>query len=533
MTAIRHLPIRRKLTLVIMGACTAALLAAGVVHFLFQIVNFKESFSQDMSAVAGILAKNSTAALAFQDEVAASEVLEALRSIPHVLTAELELPDGNALARFGQTDDFSAWRDTGYSPWGSFEGTTLISRHPVLLEGEQVGTLFMRSDYRPVWNNLLRLNLTIMVTVLAVSLMVAYLVSSRLQRIISSPIQHLAETARAVAERRDYSIRASMVARDEVGACTDAFNRMLERIQIQDSTLRHEIVERERAEKQLTATQRRLVEASRAAGMAEVATGVLHNVGNALNSLNVSASLLRNRLTGSRSANLGRVAAMIGEHRADLARFFAEDERGRHIPAYLAELARHLDDERAELLKEMESLEHNVAHIRDIVTTQQAFARRPGMSEAVPPSELVKEALALVAPSFRHHGITVERDFAETPMVLADKHKVLQILVNLLQNAKHALEAVEAEKRVIRVSLAPKGEASAAIRVQDRGVGIPAENLTRIFSHGFTTRKDGHGFGLHSGALAAKEMGGHLSATSDGPGRGATFTLELPTVPTP
>jgi C4-dicarboxylate-specific signal transduction histidine kinase len=104
---------------------------------------------------------------------------------------------------------------------------------------------------------------------------------------------------------------------------------------------------------------------------------------------------------------------------------------------------------------------------------------------------------------------------------------VLQILVNLIRNAKYACdEAGRPDKRLsMRVT---KGDELVRIAVRDNGIGIPPENLTRIFGHGFTTKKDGHGFGLHSGALAAKELGGSLTAHSDGVGRGATFTLELP-----
>jgi len=115
----------------------------------------------------------------------------------------------------------------------------------------------------------------------------------------------------------------------------------------------------------------------------------------------------------------------------------------------------------------------------------------------------------------------------DLPEIVVDKHKLRQILVNLICNAKNACdESVRAEK-VLTVRVAhPQGRLQ--ISVSDNGVGIAQENLTRIFNHGFTTRKDGHGFGLHSGALAAKEMGGALLAESDGPGKGARFTVDFP-----
>jgi signal transduction histidine kinase len=119
------------------------------------------------------------------------------------------------------------------------------------------------------------------------------------------------------------------------------------------------------------------------------------------------------------------------------------------------------------------------------------------------------------------------REFEDVPPINVEKHKILQILVNLVRNAKYACDdSGRPDKRVtVRVT---NGDGWIKISVADNGVGIPPENLTRIFSQGFTTRKGGHGFGLHSSALAVKEMGGQLLVHSDGPGRGATFTLDLP-----
>jgi signal transduction histidine kinase len=123
--------------------------------------------------------------------------------------------------------------------------------------------------------------------------------------------------------------------------------------------------------------------------------------------------------------------------------------------------------------------------------------------------------------------VEVVREFENVPPMNVDKHKLLQILVNLVRNAKYACQESERVDKQMTVRVA-NGDGRIKISVIDNGVGIPPENLTRIFNHGFTTRKDGHGFGLHSGALAAKEIGGSLNVHSDGPGQGAAFTLELP-----
>jgi signal transduction histidine kinase len=158
---------------------------------------------------------------------------------------------------------------------------------------------------------------------------------------------------------------------------------------------------------------------------------------------------------------------------------------------------------------------------------QQSYAKRGGVIDTLDVRTLVEDSLRMNEGAFCRHGVVVSRDFEEVPLIQVDKHKVLQILVNVIRNAKHACDEAQAgEKRVtVRVRAA---NGSVQICVIDTGVGIPQENLTRIFNHGFTTRADGHGFGLHSSALAARESGGSLHAESAGPGHGATFTLTLP-----
>jgi PAS domain S-box-containing protein len=289
-----------------------------------------------------------------------------------------------------------------------------------------------------------------------------------------------------------------------------------------------EITAIKEAEGKLEALHRELLSASRQAGMAEVATGVLHNVGNVLNSVNVSCALISDKLRKSRVANLGKAVGLIRDHKGDVAGFFANDPKGKQLPDYLENLASHLMAEQSELLEELKSLSGNIEHIKEIVNAQQSYAGRSGMMEMVALPEVIEDALKINAAAFTRHGVTVVREFSELPPISLDKHKVLQILINLLHNAKHACEGADHPGKKVTVRLSAADEERIRIQVIDTGVGIAPENLTLIFSHGFTTRKSGHGFGLHSGALAAKEMGGSLTAQSAGLGRGATFVLELP-----
>jgi signal transduction histidine kinase len=286
---------------------------------------------------------------------------------------------------------------------------------------------------------------------------------------------------------------------------------------------------RVRHDQELAAAQRRLMELSREAGMAEIATGVLHNVGNVLNSVNVSASLVADKVRESRVDNLAALIHMLEQHNGNLPEFLAHDPKGRRVLPYLAKLGGHLQSERGGLLKELELLSSHVGHIKQIVATQQNYAKVSGLVENISLSEVVDDALGILEAGLARHEIKLEREFEILPTIAADKHQILQILLNLLRNAKQAIKQADGTRgRVIRVSIRRQGSSRVSLAIEDTGVGLPPENLTRIFGHGFTTKADGHGFGLHSCALAASQMGGSLRAESEGVGRGAAFILDLP-----
>jgi PAS domain S-box-containing protein len=292
-----------------------------------------------------------------------------------------------------------------------------------------------------------------------------------------------------------------------------------------------DITERKEAELELERTHKQLLDASRFAGMAEVASNVLHNVGNVLTSVNVSANLVSECVRDAKVAGLGRAAAMLKEREQDLATFLTMDERGRKLPAYLSQLADHLQGNQKLALKELAALRDNIEHIKETVAMQQSYAKLCGVSEIVSVNALIEDSLRMNAAALARHGVSVNREIGTgVPPISVDKHKVLQILVNLIRNAKYACDDTERQDKQITIRVNTVG-ARIRIAVIDNGVGISPENMSRLFRHGFTTRKTGHGFGLHSGALAAKEIGGSLTAHSDGLGCGASFTLELPTEP--
>ncbi len=288
-----------------------------------------------------------------------------------------------------------------------------------------------------------------------------------------------------------------------------------------------DITQHKRAEAERDKLHRQLIDMSRQAGMAEIATGVLHNVGNVLNTVNVSVSLVADAVKNGKAAKLMLAVELLEEHKHDLAEFLTHDPRGTAIPKFLRVLAEATAKEQERTMVELQNLRQSIEHMKQIVAMQQSYAKVGGVTEPVTLVEVVEEALRIEARSFAHHDIELVRSFVAKPTLMTDRYKVIQILLNLITNAKHACVQHAKERKRIEIRLT-EDERAVQVAVIDNGMGIAAENRARIFSHGFTTRKDGHGFGLHSAALAAKELGGQCVAASDGPGQGATFTLELP-----
>jgi signal transduction histidine kinase len=359
------------------------------------------------------------------------------------------------------------------------------------------------------------------------------------------PILKLQSVVERVASG-DLAARADIRSQDEIEQLAHAFNGMANmilrrdeelseskrhlelRVKERTQELREQVNAKDVALEELAEAQKRLIDLSRISGMAEIATGVLHNVGNVLNSVNVSATIVGDHLRESRVIHVGELVRVLQEHEADLCGFLSHDPRGRRVLPYMVNLAHHLEQERDQLGREVTTLAQHVSHIKEIVSMQQTYARSSGMFEKVQLSELMEDVLGIMRPGLDRHHIVLQCDSEELPSIVTDRHKVLQILLNLMRNAKDALKASAKPERKLAITMQRAGEDCVSVRVSDNGVGIPAANLVRIFSHGFTTKADGHGFGLHSSALAAKELGGSLIAESEGTDAGAAFILKVP-----
>ncbi len=283
---------------------------------------------------------------------------------------------------------------------------------------------------------------------------------------------------------------------------------------------------------ELRSAQDLLMSASRKAGMAEVATNVLHNVGNVLNSINVALLSLSERLSQERVSKLVRISQLINKHEHDLADFLTNDPKGKAIPNYLTQLSSVLQDDYSHYQVEVECMQENIEHVKRIITTQQTHAKTVEVLQSVKIEELFNDALEMITGELEHSFFEIVRDFEPDLEIISDKHSLLQMITNFIKNSKESI--VEAKKPLGLITLSAQTTSDAKqarIQISDNGLGISKENLSKIFTHGFTTKSDGHGFGMHSCANAAKNLGGSLRIDSEGAGLGATVTLVLPLVP--
>ncbi len=329
-----------------------------------------------------------------------------------------------------------------------------------------------------------------------------------LQVLVLAPITRFTEQALHVGKTDDTTVRLELDRTDEIGMLSKEFDSMLSK---------------------LAGSRSALVESARSAGMSEIATGILHNVGNVLNSVGVAGSLIERKLHKSPVQKLKAVVELLQQHEGDLTGFLTNDPRGSQLLPVLESLHQLLEGDRSESLEEISTLNAGLEHIRGLVASQQAFARRSDVREVLKLEDIVEEALSICERSgatTRH--VRIEQDHEAIPAFPIDRHKSLEILVNLLRNAYQSVQAQEPRDPCIQISIRALDESTTRVSVTDNGVGIAKENLERIFNHGFTTKPDGHGFGLHSAANSAGEMECHLHVDSPGAGQGATFHLDLP-----
>lgn len=339
---------------------------------------------------------------------------------------------------------------------------------------------------------------------------------------------------RAFSERIDYATEIQMKRPDGEYRWYHIYGRPLsdDKKGVTLTGIAMDITTRKETEAELQLLNQQLLKTARQVGMADVASTTLHNVGNILSSTGVSAELLQENIGHPYYKKLFAVLDLLKEHLPTLSNYLCQDPKGKLIPFYLVSLSDYLQRDNEKFKEEINLLRQQIQHIKDIVGTQDRISRAGGMTERALLSEVINSALQLSENSEKFKKIEIKKDYEENLKIIVDKTKLLQILVNLIQNAKESVILNnKTTKKQITISLQKDLEdKKAKIIVKDNGVGILEENMTKIFSLGFSTKEDGHGYGLHSSGIAVQEMGGTLLAESDGIGKGAVFTLMLPLV---
>ncbi len=573
MKLFRHISIKTKLLMVYITITGLILASAFFIIMRMEASSNRQNVISGLAVVGEIVADRCVASLAFSDVESANSNLNTLRSHESVVYACIRTDSNQQFAQYAindtaqySCDDFDLENTT------RFDSSHVNIYKPILLEDQPIGMLQIKASLDELNERLLD-SAKLSFMIFAGLMLIAAVLSRKLMNMVTEPITRLKDIAQSVTEKRNYDLRVEQVSNDEVGVLVNSFNKMLDQIAARDRALneekekaeisalsakRHasetekmnaelekEIGERLRVEKELQELNETLEEKvqertlelkqlnekigdiARSAGMAEVASGVLHNVGNVLNSVNVSSSVMREQVRKSKAENLSRLVKLMQQHEGDLAEFISHDEKGKQIPKFISLLAEQLAEERNILFKELDELANNIDHIKNIISMQQSYAGSYGVREKVKLSDLVEDALKINLQEVNRHNIKVERHYDETPLIYADKHKLLQIIINLISNAKYALKEKSGQDRLLQIMIY-KNDKQAVIEIRDTGVGIAEDDIQHLFEYGFKRRRGGHGFGLHHSSLVANEVGGRIKVYSEGLGQGATFQLFVP-----
>ncbi|MFO1003202.1 MAG: CHASE4 domain-containing protein [Planctomycetaceae bacterium] len=328
-----------------------------------------------------------------------------------------------------------------------------------------------------------------------------------LRRRIVEPLQTMATHATRVGMEDDLGARLNLDRTDEVGILARSFDRMVAH---------------------LADARRKTEESAHRAGMAEIASEVLHNVGNAVNTANCCAEVIADRLSNSRLNGLEKAASLLSEQASNAAQFFSEDPRGPKLISYLMTLSGTLRKEQDENVNELQRLQETIRHIREAIASQQSHARKSDFRQQVELRGLLKETLLVNEALQKQCGVKVTINMPELPLLELNRSRVAQVLVNLEKNALLSMQSLPGRNHELTLNITVPETNALQIEVRDTGTGFTPEIHERLFGQGFTTRKEGSGQGLHYCVNVIREMGGDIKAHSDGPGTGATFTITIP-----
>jgi len=278
--------------------------------------------------------------------------------------------------------------------------------------------------------------------------------------------------------------------------------------------------------KQLTEAELVLVNQAHEAGVAEMAVGVLHNIGNAITPAKVGTSILLKNLTESPLRNhLATAIAPLKDvlEKSDL----AEAEKRRYM-SILTLLPDSIKDEYDRTIAEIHKIRDKQEHVESIISLQMKYSHMVGTERKVSLSRMADDAINMLEESLRKRDIHIEKQFGTIPDIRAEESKLLQILVNLIKNAYESMDHITSGRTLWLKTFVDPEQAYVCLAIRDNGVGFEAAAHEKLFAYGYTSKARGSGFGLHCSLTYLKAHQGKITAHSDGVGQGSEFTIYLP-----
>jgi len=434
---------------------------------------------------------------------------------------------------------------------------------PIIVENERLGTIrygVSTAVMETTLNQAKQLSKLIIIQSLLIiiglgfiSILFSFFATRRMAHRITSPIDQLIVATEQIAGG-NYNTDIIVKADNEIGVLSRSFNNMriktketLQQLlenqkQINEKNITLEVTQNKLKDlnlnleqkvlartAELKDTQEKLLESARAAGVAEVAINVLHNIGNVLNSVNVINQTNYEIIKKSKTIALQKTTELLTQNADQIAYYLSSDPRGKKVPELFIKLATALKEENISLEDNTYRMLNSISMMTNIISSQQEYAKTDLLQENIQLSSILDETINIQANLIKNYRVELKRHYQKVPDIYAEKAKVHQILNNLLVNAIQATSVNDNTKLAIDLDIYQQEE-KIIFEIKDQGIGIKDEDLTKVFHHGFTTKKKGHGFGLHSCANLMSEMHGTIHAESKGLGKGACFRLAFPAV---
>ncbi|MCP4682272.1 MAG: GHKL domain-containing protein [Desulfobacterales bacterium] len=330
----------------------------------------------------------------------------------------------------------------------------------------------------------------------------------------------------------DHLVQQKGLVYAEFMGLSDSFNTMTAKLkdsyqQLDEysKSLEQKVMERTRA---LKNAQANLLQQAHEVGMAEMAVGILHNIGNAITPAKVGTATLVKRLTLSPMRNNLNVA-MDQIYTAMEKPPFIQDEEKDRLLSVIKLLPESIKEEYDTIIDEIQQIRNKHEHIEEVISLQMRYARFSTDFEDVDINRLTEDALKIIDESIRKRSVQIIRDFSDIPVVRIEQSKFIQIIVNLIKNAYEAMETMESDDRqIIVTTFFEKGPPDhVVLSIKDKGIGFSPQDKEKLFKFGYTTKDKGTGFGLHSCANYLIAHKGSIEAMSRGRGLGAEFIVRL------